>query len=127
MLHTDLIAPIPELLKRQAAARGSKVAYRDAQSSVTYAGLLDRTGKLAAHLADDGIVANDTVAIMMPNSVAVGRSVLCDHPCGRDRGADQLRRDRKRDRVSSDRRELQGGLYDCRARRPVREVESLGA
>ena len=69
MLHTDLIAPIPELLKRQGAARGSKVAFRDAQSSVTYAALLERTGKLASHLADNGIVPNDTVAIMMPNSV----------------------------------------------------------
>src|SRR5262245_9752805 len=69
MLQTDLIAPIPELLKRQGAARGGKVAYRDEQASVTYAALLDRTGKLAGHLADNGIVPNDTVAIMMPNSV----------------------------------------------------------
>jgi acyl-CoA synthetase (AMP-forming)/AMP-acid ligase II len=69
MLHTDLIAPIPELLKRHGATRGSKVAYRDVQSSVTYAALLDRTGKLAGHLTDNGIGANDTVAIMMPNSV----------------------------------------------------------
>src|SRR6185437_163723 len=69
MLHTDLIAPIPELLRRHAAARGSKVAYRDANSSVTYAELLERTGKLAGHLADNGIAANDTVAIMLPNSV----------------------------------------------------------
>jgi long-chain acyl-CoA synthetase len=30
MLHTDLIAPIPELLRRHAAARGDKIAYRDA-------------------------------------------------------------------------------------------------
>jgi len=69
MLQTDLIAPIPELLKRQSAARGSKVAYRDVRSSVTYVALLDRTGKLAGHLADNGIVPNDTVAIMLPNSV----------------------------------------------------------
>jgi acyl-CoA synthetase (AMP-forming)/AMP-acid ligase II len=69
MLHTDLIAPIPELLRRHAAARGSKTAYRDAHSSVTYAELLDRTGRLAGHLADNGIAANDTVAIMLPNSV----------------------------------------------------------
>jgi acyl-CoA synthetase (AMP-forming)/AMP-acid ligase II len=52
MLHTDLIAPIPDLLRRHAAARGEKVAYRDAQTSVTYAALLERTGKLAGHLAD---------------------------------------------------------------------------
>jgi long-chain acyl-CoA synthetase len=69
MLHTDLIAPLPELLRRHAAARGSKCAYRDAQSSVTYAELLDRTGRLAGHLADLGIAPNDTVAIMLPNSV----------------------------------------------------------
>lgn len=70
MLHTDLIAPIPELLRRHAAARGGKCAYRDAQSAVTYAELLDRTGKLAGHLADTGIAPGDTVAIMLPNSVA---------------------------------------------------------
>jgi long-chain acyl-CoA synthetase len=69
MLHTDLIAPIPELLRRHAAARSDKIAYRDAQASVTYAGLLERTGKLAGHLADHGIAPGDTVAIMLPNSV----------------------------------------------------------
>ena len=70
MLHTDLIAPIPELLRRHAAARGGKCAFCDAQSSVTYAELFDRTGKLAGHIADNGIEPNDTVAIMLPNSVA---------------------------------------------------------
>jgi long-chain acyl-CoA synthetase len=69
MLRTDLIAPIPELLRRQAAAHGDKVAYRDAHSSVTYAALDGRTGKLAAHLADNGIAVGDTVAIFLPNSV----------------------------------------------------------
>src|ERR1700688_3011880 len=69
MLHTDLIAPIPELLRRHAAARGDKIAYRDAHAAVTYAALLERTGKLASHLADHGIAPGDTVAIMLPNSV----------------------------------------------------------
>jgi acyl-CoA synthetase (AMP-forming)/AMP-acid ligase II len=69
MLQTDLIAPIPELLKRQAAAHGNKTAYYDANSSVTYAELLERTGRLAAHLADNGVAAGDTIAIMLPNSV----------------------------------------------------------
>jgi acyl-CoA synthetase (AMP-forming)/AMP-acid ligase II len=36
---------------------------------VTYAELLDRTGRLAGHLADRGIGPDDTVAIMLPNSV----------------------------------------------------------
>ena len=70
MLHTDLIAPIPELLRRHAAARGGKCAFRDAQSSVTYAELLDRTGRLAGHLVDNDIAPGDTIAIMLPNSVA---------------------------------------------------------
>jgi long-chain acyl-CoA synthetase len=76
MLHTDLIAPIPELLRRHAAARGGKIAYRDAGASVTYAELLDRTGRLAGHLADRGIAADDTVAIMLPNSVQWVESCL---------------------------------------------------
>jgi acyl-CoA synthetase (AMP-forming)/AMP-acid ligase II len=70
VLRTDLIAPIPELLRRHAAARGDKCAYRDAYASVTYAALLERTGKLAGHLVDNGIALNDTVAIFLPNSVA---------------------------------------------------------
>ena len=69
MLHTDLIAPIPELLRRHATARGGKCAFRDAQSSVTYAELHARTGNLAGHLADIGVAPDDTVAIMLPNSV----------------------------------------------------------
>ena len=69
MLQTDLIGPIPELLRRHASARGDKLAYRDAQTSVTYAELEARTGRLAGHLADLGIAPGDTVAIMLPNSV----------------------------------------------------------
>ncbi|HMK80996.1 MAG TPA: class I adenylate-forming enzyme family protein [Xanthobacteraceae bacterium] len=68
MLHTHLIAPIPELLKRHAQERGDKVAYRDAHASVTYAQLEARTARLAAHLADHGIAPGDTVAIFLPNS-----------------------------------------------------------
>ena len=76
MLHTDLIAPIPQLLRRHAAARGDKIAYRDAQTAVTYAALLEHTGKLAGHLADHGIAPGDTVAIMLPNSVPWVESCL---------------------------------------------------
>ncbi|MFZ0346766.1 MAG: class I adenylate-forming enzyme family protein, partial [Pseudolabrys sp.] len=69
MLQTDLIAPVPELLRRHARERGAKIAYRDAHSQVTYAELLDRTGRIAGHLADNGVEPRDTVAIMLPNSV----------------------------------------------------------
>ena len=51
------------------ARAGSKVAYRDAHGSVTYAALLERTGNLAGHLADLGIAPGETVAILLPNSV----------------------------------------------------------
>ncbi|MGE0627302.1 MAG: class I adenylate-forming enzyme family protein [Hyphomicrobiaceae bacterium] len=70
MLRTDLIAPIPELLARQAAAHGNKVAYEDAAGAVTYAELRQRTGNLAGHLAETGIGPGDSVAMLMPNSVA---------------------------------------------------------
>jgi long-chain acyl-CoA synthetase len=76
VLRTDLIAPIPELLRRHAAARGDKCAYRDGQTSVTYTALLDRTGKLAGHLADNDVGTGDTVAIFLPNSVAWIESCL---------------------------------------------------
>jgi long-chain acyl-CoA synthetase len=76
VLRTDLIAPVPELLRRNAAARAAKIAYRDAETSVTYADLFERTGRLAGHLADAGIAANDAVAIMLPSSVAWVESCL---------------------------------------------------
>jgi long-chain acyl-CoA synthetase len=69
MLQTELIAPVPELLRRHAKERGAKIAYRDAQSQVTYAELLDRTARIAGHLADNGVEPGDTIAIMLPNSV----------------------------------------------------------
>jgi acyl-CoA synthetase (AMP-forming)/AMP-acid ligase II len=64
------------LLRRHAAARGDKCAYRDGQTSVTYTALLDRTGKLAGHLADNDVGTGDTVAIFLPNSVAWIESCL---------------------------------------------------
>lgn len=69
MIQTDLIAPIPELLRRHAEQRGSKCAYRDAASSVTFADLETRTANLAGHLAANGIGAGAKVAIFLPSSV----------------------------------------------------------
>src|SRR5215213_11478812 len=70
MLHAELIAPIHTLLERHAATGGKKIAYRDAHGAVSYAALRERTGNLAGHLADLGIAANDTVAMLLPNGVA---------------------------------------------------------
>jgi acyl-CoA synthetase (AMP-forming)/AMP-acid ligase II len=69
MLRTDLIAPIPELLRRHADQRGTKVAYQDGRRSVSYADLLARTGNLAGHFADLGVATGQSVAILLPNSV----------------------------------------------------------
>ncbi len=125
MLHTDLIAPIPELLRRHAAARGEKIAYRDAQTSVTYASLLERTGKLAGHLADNDIGPGDTVAIMLPNSVqwvescfAIARAGAVGVPISYDF-------DRSGNQLSAQRRQLQSGDHDRRARRSVRKAASV--
>ena len=127
MLRTDLIAPIPELLRRHAAARGGKCAYRDAQTSVTYAELYERTGKLAGHLADHGIAPNDTVAIMLPNSVPWVESSLAIARAGAVERADQLRLDRNRNQLPARRRELQSGYHHCRARRSVGAAASVRA
>ncbi len=70
MLQTDLIASIPALLRRHADARGSKPAYRDASTTVTYGKLAARTANFAGHLADNGVQPGDKVAIFLPNSVA---------------------------------------------------------
>jgi acyl-CoA synthetase (AMP-forming)/AMP-acid ligase II len=69
MLHTNLIASIPDLLRRHASARGQKVAYRDAQRAISYGELEARTARLAGHFADFGIAPNDAVAMLLPNSL----------------------------------------------------------
>ena len=70
MIRTDLIAPLGELLRRQALARGEHIAYEDAQRSVTYAALGRRTAALAVHLQTLGLAPGQSVALVLPNSVA---------------------------------------------------------
>ena len=70
MLRTELIAPIPELLRRQADRFGDKTAFTDRHDSVTYQDLLRRTGNLAGHLQKLGLAVGDRVAVFLPNSVA---------------------------------------------------------
>ena len=69
MLHTELIAPVPELLKRHAASRPEKVAYWDATKSVTYRQLAHRTAAIAARLTRMGVCEGDKVALFLPNGV----------------------------------------------------------
>jgi long-chain acyl-CoA synthetase len=69
MLHTELIAPVPELLERHTAARPEKVAYWDTTRSVTYSQLARRTAAIAASLTKMGIRDGDKVALCLPNGV----------------------------------------------------------
>lgn len=69
MLRTDLIASVPELLRRQADRRGAQTAYADARSSISYEDLFATTASLASHLQDFKVQPGETVAIVLPNSV----------------------------------------------------------
>ncbi|WP_431727281.1 AMP-binding protein [Verrucosispora sp. TAA-831] len=76
MLRTDLIRPLPELLRGHSAAAGDKVAFADDRRAVTYAQLEQRTARLAGHLAAAGVERGDRVAVLLANSVEVAESYL---------------------------------------------------
>ena len=76
MIRTDLIRPIPELLADAAERHPDKLAFRDAQRSLTYAELHRRTGRLAGHLRSLGVGAGDGVAIHLGNGVPYVESYL---------------------------------------------------
>ncbi|MFG2219679.1 type I polyketide synthase [Streptomyces sp. NPDC048685] len=76
MLRTELIRPLPELLRAHADRFGGKVAFRDARRSVTYAELEQRTGRLAGHLAGLRLQPGDRAAICLGNCVEMVESYL---------------------------------------------------
>ncbi len=69
MIRTDLVAPVSELLKRQALRFPHKMAYADANGSITYSELESTVTKLATQLRLLGIVPETSAAIWLPNSV----------------------------------------------------------
>lgn len=69
MIITDLIAPIGELLGRQASTRQQALAFRDKDRSVSYGELAERTARIAGYLQTHGVEPGDRVAIHLPNSV----------------------------------------------------------
>ncbi|WP_030325687.1 AMP-binding protein, partial [Streptomyces sp. NRRL B-3229] len=69
MLRTELIRPVPQLLRANADRFGTKIAYRDAGRSVTHAELEARTRRLAGHLAALRLQPGDRAAILHGNSV----------------------------------------------------------
>jgi long-chain acyl-CoA synthetase len=97
VIRTELIASIPELLRRQAGARGDKVAFADARSAVTYSDLMRTTGNLAASLTQAGVSSGNAVAILLPNSVewvqscfAVNRAGALAVPIGYDSSLSEI-------------------------------------
>jgi acyl-CoA synthetase (AMP-forming)/AMP-acid ligase II len=69
VIRTELIASVPELLRRQADAYGDKIAFADRAGAVTYSQLYERTGNLGGFLRHFGIAPGDAVAILLPNSI----------------------------------------------------------
>lgn len=69
MLHTRLIASVPELLDRHGRERPDQVAYSDSSRSVTYGALARRTAAMAANLTEMGLRQGDRLALLLPNGV----------------------------------------------------------
>ncbi|HEX5401274.1 MAG TPA: SDR family NAD(P)-dependent oxidoreductase [Pseudonocardiaceae bacterium] len=76
MLRTELIRPLPALLKAHADRFGEKVAFRDARREVTYAELEARTGRIAGHLVDLRLRPGDRAAIVLGNCVEMVEGYL---------------------------------------------------
>ncbi|MEU9469082.1 type I polyketide synthase [Streptomyces avermitilis] len=74
--RTDLVRPLPELLRENARCSGGKIAFQDRHSSVTYGELELRTGRLAGHLAGLGLRHGERVAILLGNRVEAVESLL---------------------------------------------------
>ncbi|SCL14162.1 Acyl transferase domain-containing protein [Micromonospora nigra] len=69
MLRSDLIQPLPALLRAHADRFGDKVAFRDDRRAVRYGDLEARTRRLAGHLASAGVERGDRVAFCLGNRV----------------------------------------------------------
>jgi acyl-CoA synthetase (AMP-forming)/AMP-acid ligase II len=69
MLRTELIRPLPELLREHAVRRADRIAYTDGRRSVTYARLEVRTRRVAGHLAGLGLQPGDRALICLGNRV----------------------------------------------------------
>ncbi|WP_405095197.1 SDR family NAD(P)-dependent oxidoreductase [Micromonospora sp. NBC_01412] len=69
MLRSDLVQPLPDLLRAHADRFGDKVAFRDDRRAVGYADLEARTRRLAGHLAAAGVGRGERVAFCLGNRV----------------------------------------------------------
>lgn len=69
MIHFDLIAPVGDILRRNAGLYPEKLAFEDRKRAVTYLQLEAETRALAAHLRESGLQKGQSVAIFLPNCV----------------------------------------------------------
>ena len=69
MIRSELIAPVSDLLERQAKRSPDKVAYRDASRSITFGELERETRHLATWLRKFSGSEKPIVAVWLPNSV----------------------------------------------------------
>ncbi|HKS47066.1 MAG TPA: class I adenylate-forming enzyme family protein, partial [Amycolatopsis sp.] len=69
MLRTDLIRPLPELLREHAVRHADRMSFSDGQRSVTYVELERRTRRLAGHFAELRLQPGDRVMICLGNRV----------------------------------------------------------
>ncbi|KOV87475.1 type I polyketide synthase [Streptomyces sp. NRRL WC-3618] len=74
--RADLIRPLPELLARHAALRGTKVAYSDERRAVTYGELERRTARLGGHLVALGLPRGARVMLLLGNRVEMVEGYL---------------------------------------------------
>ncbi|RKR91911.1 rifamycin polyketide synthase module 4/5/6 [Micromonospora pisi] len=76
MLRSELIRPVPELIRAGADRHGDKIAFLDAQRGVTYRELDLRTARLGGHLSGLGLGRGDRAMILLDNRVEVVESYL---------------------------------------------------
>lgn len=76
MLRTELVRPLPELIRDNAERFGDKIAFRDSRREVSYTELERRTGRLAGHLARLRLQPGDRAAIYLGNRVETVESYL---------------------------------------------------
>jgi rifamycin polyketide synthase module 1/2/3 len=68
-MRTELIRPLPELIRANAARAGDRIAFADAARTVSYAELAHRTARLAGHFAEHGLRPGGRAAVHLPNGV----------------------------------------------------------
>ncbi|MEH1101795.1 SDR family NAD(P)-dependent oxidoreductase [Micromonospora sp. CPCC 205561] len=71
MPRTDLLRPLPELLRANAARFGARTAYADSRRGVSHGELAARTARLAGHLADLGLWPTDRVVVLLDGVAAL--------------------------------------------------------